>query len=324
MSDTESKPTPLPGLTSEARPDEVSLDEIDRLLKEDDPDFTNQLTELQTIGTEGEVDIESAVLGDESLPVDEDLSRRRSWAERFPQLEKILVPLGKIRARAYTRWLRTKTQGWIVGRQLLIYARTWPVEFLRYSRSMAIQTSKAFRAGANYFIKLPRLQKLAWITFAALLVTIPILFKLNLMGVWLPSLFPRIVSDITVSADRVWEPKEKSDWVSLYRAFPQEEIEFLFPKIVVNLRTNNSMRNPMGAFEFYVVMDSQDAALEVQARQKELHDRLQRAIEGQAYADLTSPLGKKRIKDLLRGELNQVLTQGWVKDVLIKTMVLKP
>ncbi len=84
------------------------------------------------------------------------------------------------------------------------------------------------------------------------------------------------------------------------------------------------MRNPMGAFEFYVVMDSQDAALEVQARQKELHDRLQRAIEDQTYADLISPLGKKRVKDLLRNELNGVLTQGWVKDVLIKTMVLKP
>jgi len=310
--------------SSEFRADEVSLDEIDRLLKEDDPEFATQLTELQTIGTEGEVDIESAVGGEEALPLDDEVSRRRRLYDRFPFLEKALAPAGRLRANLYTRWLRFKTQMIIWARQLWLYARTMPKEFLQYLKAMFILGRKKSAAATAYFLKLGRVQQAAWIAFGVLTVAIPAVLKLNLMGIWLPGLFPEVISDLSVKADQVWEADGKAEWVSLYKAFPQEEIEFLFPKIVVNLKTNSEFRNPMGAFEFYVVMDSQDAALEVQARQKELHDRLQRAIEDQTYAELSSPLGKKRIKDLLRNELNAVLTQGWVKDVLIKTMVLKP
>ena len=323
MSGMDPKST-TPGPTSDLRLDEVSLDEIDRLLKEDDPDFALQLTELQTIGSEGEVVIESAVPGEESLPTEDDVSRRGRWFENYPALDKLLAPLGRARSRLYAQWLMTRTQTGSIMRQILIYCRTLPIEFVKYCRSVGGDLKGKIRAGVSAFFQLSRIQKMAWVAFVALIVAIPIFLKLNLVGVWLPQLFPRIVSDLTLAADRVWEPQVKADWVGLYRAFPQEEIEFLFPKIVVNLRTTSTLRNPMGAFEFYVVMDSQDAALEVQARQRELHDRLQRAIEEQTYADLSSPLGKKLVKDLLRNELNEVLTQGWVKDVLFKTMVLKP
>lgn len=323
MSGPEQKP-PTPSLTSEIRVDEVSLDEIDRLLKEDDPEFASQLTELQAIGTEGEVDIESSVPGDETLPVDEDVSRRRRLSDRFPALEKILAPIGRFRSNLYTRWLRFRNQFMVSVRQLGLYLRTWPGEFWRYLKVMATSGRAKSRAAVAFYLSLSRIQQAAWIVFCGLAVAIPLILKLNLMGVWLPNLFPEVISDVTLRADRVWEADGKAEWVSLYKAFPQEEIEFLFPKIIVNLKTGSAYRNPMGAFEFYVVMDSRDAALEVQARQKELHDRLQRAIEGQTYAELSSPLGKKRVKDLLRNELNDVLTQGWVKDVLIKTMMLKP
>jgi flagellar basal body-associated protein FliL len=321
MAETEPKPSPA----INTKPDEISLDEIDRILKEDDPDFTNQLGEIQSVSGDSEVDIESLVPGDdETMPIDEVLSVGSRLLDRFPKLEKILKPLGKVRSALYTRWLRTRANAVVLFHQLWIYARTWPGEFAQYLKAMSKIAKAQMGQAQDHFKALPRLQKLAWLTLSALALSFVLVLKLNLMGVWLPGLFPHVVSDLTTVADKVWTVEKNEEWVGLYRAFPQEEIEFLFPKIIVNLRRTRGYSNPMGAFELYVVMDSKDAALEVQARQKELHDLLQRAIEDQSYPDLGSPLGKKRIKDLLRRELNDVLTQGWVKDILIKTMVLKP
>ena len=80
----------------------------------------------------------------------------------------------------------------------------------------------------------------------------------------------------------------------------------------------------MGLFEFYVDLNSQEAAIEVKARELELKDLLQRTIEDETHYDLQGERGKERVKDLIREELNKVLTRGWVEDVYISNMVLNP
>jgi flagellar basal body-associated protein FliL len=329
MAETEIKPpaapAPAPSASSSAQPDVISLDEIDRILKEDDPDFANQLGEIQAVSGEAEVDIESSVaVEDSSLPMEDVLGVGSRLLSRFPLLEKWAKPLGRVKARLYTRWLRARAHFLVLLRQLWITLRTLPVEFVRYLAAMIKVTKAKAAAGKKLFLAMPRVQKIAWLSLAGLSVSLVVVLRLNLMGVWLPGLFPTVINDLSAVADRVWEADAGEEWVGLYRAFPQEEIEFLFPKIVVNLRRTTAFGNPMALLELYVVMDSKDAALEVQARQKELHDLLQRAIEDQSYSELASPLGKKRVKDLLRRELNEVLTQGWVKEVLVKSLVLKP
>ena len=80
----------------------------------------------------------------------------------------------------------------------------------------------------------------------------------------------------------------------------------------------------MGMFEFFVELDSKDTAIEIKSREKELLDILQRTIEGESYNVLQGESGKIRLKSLIRSELNEVLNQGWVKEVYFSNIVLKP
>ncbi len=323
MTSAENKPDPT-GPPTEVKADEISIEEIDRILQSDDPEFSKELGEIQSVGVESEVEIESAVELEDSIPSEEETSKTNVLLERFPWLEKISGPFKKSRSWAYTRWLKWRNQGMVLLRQAILVMRTWPGEFVRYSKSMWAALREKVRALVAIFKEMSLTQKLTWAGFITLSVVTIFSLWMNFRGVWLPNLYPPILTDLSTVADAKWEESPNQKRVALFKAFPQEAMQFLFPKLVVNLRRVNNYQNPMGAFEFFVELDSQDSALEVKAREHELHDRLQRALEGQSYNDLAGKLGKNRVKDLLRREINAVLTQGWVTEVYIKTMVLKP
>lgn len=314
-------PDPGPAPVVETKLEEVSLEEIDRILQEDDPAFSAALNEIRTVGVEAEVEIESAVEVDDSLP--EETGEEKTPGKVSP-LRKLLAPISKLKTRFYTRWLRLRTQAIVLFNQLALYARTLPVEFWQYLKVTFATARALLNKVIDAFLELSLGMKLMWVGFVGLSILTVVIFYSNLRGVWLPNLYPDAIHDVTTLADKVWTEPADEPRLSLYRAFPQEEIEFLFPKVIVNLKRTNNYQNPMGFFEFYVVMDSKDSALEAQARQGELHDHLQRELEEQTYAELASPLGKRRVKDILKRELNDKLTQGWVRDVLLKSMVLKP
>lgn len=323
MTGTDNNPD-NPGPPSEVKPDEISIEEIDRILQSDDPEFSKDLGEIQAVGVESEVEIESAVELEDSIPSEEETASSNALLERFPWLEKVSGPLKKSRNWAYTRWLKWRNQGLVLFRQTLLVARTWPGEFVRYGKSMWSAVRARNAALVALFKAMSLTQKLTWAGFITLTFVTVISLWMNFRGVWLPNLYPPVLTDLSTVADRTWEEPTGQKRMALFKAFPQETMQFLFPKLVVNLRRVNTYQNPMGAFEFYVELDSEDSALEVKAREHELHDRLQRALEGQSYNELAGKLGKNRVKDLLRREINAELTQGWVTEVYIKTMVLKP
>jgi flagellar basal body-associated protein FliL len=316
---TPAAPAPPPGPTIT---EDVSLADIDRMLEEDDPQFSAELDAIKSVGTESEVVIESVVEGEEILPVDEE---GRSWlTRRFPLLEKVARPLNRIRAAEYTRWLRIRARFINLIIQAWHLCKAVPKRGFSYLKAGFKFIGARCAALLQQFSNLSLVQKIVMGVFVALTVMTLGLLRLNLRGVWWPDLYPPLMEDLMGHADRTWTTNSDTRWMELYRAFPQSAIEYLFPKIIVNLKRVDDVQNPMGVFEFFVVLDSQDSALEIQARSRELHDRMQRAIENLTYAELSSNLGKKRLKDVLRKDLNLVLTQGWVKEVLIKTMVIKP
>lgn len=323
MAEIENKPNAA-ATAPDVKPAEVSLEEIDRLLEADDPEFTKSLDQIKEVGNEADVNIESAVAGEETLSTEDEDEKKKTWFDKFPLLAKIFSPAKKLKDLSYTRWLRIKMRVVILFRQIIIIARTLPTELAGYVKTMIAIITKTVKSSIKFVRSLSMLQLVAWIGFIGLCGVTLILLKKNVGGVWLTGWGNNTITDITKFSDQSWTVAKDEQLVQLFRAFPQEEIEFLFPKVIVNLKSDSAYRNPMGAFEFYVVLDSKDVALEVKARRDELHDRLQRALESQTYGELTSPLGKKRVKDLLRRELNDVLSQGWVKDVLIKTMIVKP
>ncbi len=111
--------------------------------------------------------------------------------------------------------------------------------------------------------------------------------------------------------------------ILFFGAFPQDP-EIYLNKIKVNLKAGPGHPNPMGAFEIYVQVDSHDTAIELQHRDVEMHDLVQRVIEGTSYTEVVTDLGKNRLKGLIKKEIDHALTQGWVADIHFKTFILKP
>lgn len=310
--------------TVEAPSPEVAVAEIDKVLEQDDPDFTKQLAEVKEVGAATDVVIESEVAGEETLSTESEVEKK-SLLSRFPRLEKRLQPaITRTKTFLFRRWLKFRAIWLGLSKQTWYFLKSLPSLIKGGVKAVAGALSGLAKGIKTTLGKLSRWQKVGLLFFSMLLFLAGFLVKSNLHGVWIPSLLTPIVTDVTKHADQVWVIDEKETFIPFYKAFPQEEIEVLLPKIVVNLKRTRPSHNTMGAFEFYLVVDSKDAAFEVKAREHELHDKMQRTVEGLTYDEINSPLGKRRLKDLLRKDLNDALTQGWVKEVFIKTLILKP
>jgi flagellar basal body-associated protein FliL len=97
------------------------------------------------------------------------------------------------------------------------------------------------------------------------------------------------------------------------------------PRLNVNLkRSVNSGDNPMGAFELTVEGLSSDAIIEIKDREAEFRDLIARFVEEKNYDELTTAQGKSDLCDKLRDKINENLTVGQVRRVLIKNFLMKP
>ncbi len=206
----------------------------------------------------------------------------------------------------------------------IIFLKTRPKEFALYVVAML----KVFVGRLQSFFKIlrasTRAQKLTFVVFVLTILAGTWILRANLKGVWLPQFQEPVLTNFADHAESVdtYDPKEPG--LSFYQAFPQERHEFLFKKFKVNLKRTQENPLPMGAFELIVLLDSEDAAVEVRDREIELHDFIQRVFEDETFADLEQEIGKARFKSRLQRELNQKLTRGWVREVILKTFILKP
>lgn len=99
----------------------------------------------------------------------------------------------------------------------------------------------------------------------------------------------------------------------------------LINKIVVNVRPGKlSTANPMIAFDLYVRTDTNEAAVEIKDREKQIQDHLQRFCEDLNYDQIQSEEGKLTWKNRMKRELNLVLNNGKAKEVFFKTLLIKP
>ena len=98
----------------------------------------------------------------------------------------------------------------------------------------------------------------------------------------------------------------------------------LLKKVIVNLKPDDlSTRNPMGLYEVYLGLDSKDTAIEVKDREKEILDLIQRTLENFTYSEVSSIVGKIRMKSAIKERLNEILNQGRVFHVYFNNFVTK-
>lgn len=128
------------------------------------------------------------------------------------------------------------------------------------------------------------------------------------------------------------------EWAATkYQFHPRNEVESFYEstrasqnvmvtkKLVVNLRrSQESGLNPMGAFEFFVEGAAAEVIVEFKDREFEVNDLFLRTIEDMSYDQMASAEGKQLLCERLRKEVNKILTKGYVRKVYIKTAIIKP
>jgi flagellar basal body-associated protein FliL len=303
--------------TPPSKVEEIPLEDIDKILEAEDPEFAKDIAEVRAVEAAKDVEIEATVVGDaDALPTEAGLD------------EKPLKGFAKIKSKIKTALsalkLRVKNRLVTAGQDLIVFAKTRPKEFLFWSIGAAKRLAKSglVPLAAIRALSVPR--KIAFAVLVAIAGLSAWVLLHNFKGVWLPQIHEPILRSFEEDAEFVgtYDPKQEGE--SFYSAFPQEIHEYLFPRMKVNLKAAKDSPNPMGAFEVIVQLDSKDTAVEVHDREVEFFDALQRVFEEETAGDLETTLGKDRLKSRIKRELNQRLTQGWVKDVNYKTFILKP
>jgi flagellar basal body-associated protein FliL len=298
-----------------SKSEEIPLEDIDRLLATEDPEFAKSLEEVRAVDSNKEVIIEADAI-DEGLVVDEQIEvkpegRLARWRHA------LRMRLMTMKARAKHRLMSALSAS-------VVFIRTRPKELLLYLIAMARATISSLQVPVKAFRAANRWQRLGALAMILCFVAALWVLLANVKGVWLPQLNPPILHSFVPLADHLETFDRKDPGQSFYTAFPQERHEFLFPKMKVNLKRTAENPLPMGAFEVIVLLDSSDTAVEVHDREVEFSDLLQRVFEDETFPDLETEIGKNTLKSHLKRELNQKLTQGWVKDVNFKTFILKP
>lgn len=303
--------------SGQAKDGEIPLEDIDRLLESEDPEFTKSLEEVRAVESDKDIVIDASAI-DETLGDTEaaavDGKNESRWSRWRLKLRMAWVGF-KMRLKA--RLIQ-------MAIDFFIFLKTRPKEFFFFLVSTSKILYKKSLVPLKAFKEATRVQKLTVLVLMTLAVACAWILMANLRGIWLPLLSEPPLQSFAAVADSVETYKPKEEGESFYSAFPQERHEFLFPKMKVNLKRTEDNPNPMGAFEIVVLVDSKDTAIEVSDREVEFSDMLQRVFEDETFNDLASELGKNRLKSRLKRELNQKLTQGWAKDINFKTFVLKP
>jgi flagellar basal body-associated protein FliL len=296
---------------------EIPLEDIDRLLESEDPEFTKSLEEVRAVESDKDVTIDASAI-DESLgegEAAEDPAKALSGAAKI----RFFLRAGMARFR-----LALKTRAKHAGRDFIQFLKVRPKQFALFSVKMLKGGAKNIMVPVKAFQGAGRLQRFSVLVLIALGAGSAWVLLANFKGIWLPQINERLLTSLEYFADRVETFDPKDGYENFYSAFPQERHEYLFSKMKVNLRRTSENPNPMGAFEVIVLLDSKDTAIEVADRKVEFGDLLQRAFEEESFRDLETELGKNKLKSHLKRELNQKLTQGWAKDINFKTFILKP
>lgn len=296
--------------------DFLSLESLDSLIAKEDPDFAKSLDD---IGPEPEQDIEiyneglqlEYTLADEVKLWKESPGFRKKLATVLPFLPHIAFKLKLKRTVARLKWLKWKAQA------IHNIKNAGPL-LLAWSKNTVLD-------GLHEFGHFSKLKKLA---FLGLLVMSGaggfIVYRAATKG-FLPHPEDLFISSLSEWSQNQYRYNPREDVESFYESQRLTQNILLMKKMVVNLRrSSESGENPMGAFEFFVEGAANEVIVEIKDREPEVEDIFLRAIEEMNFDQVSSGEGKRHLCEVLRKDVNKILTKGYVRKVFIKTAIVKP
>lgn len=276
--------------------DQKALEQIDSLLAETDPSFSEEIAAIKSEKFEGEIEVENFELEDDAN------QESHSKTGKFTKKSKLATFVK--RRKAY----------FIAGlKGLGPYLISVVTAFLK----SGVESLKSL-------LKLPRQSKLILLFSLVLIIGTGFFVKRSLQGHLFPDFELRFLTSFKNLADHSFTIEEGEPFEDFDNPLRQPEYIVLIERLVVNLKASRSSENPMGMFEFYIESNSQEGAIEINNRQKEVRDLMARTIEESTYDSLSSVDGKDKMKQALRRELNTLLTHGRIRRVYFKTIILKP
>lgn len=309
-----------------AAEENLSVEDIDLALAEEDPEFAKQIA---AIGLDKELSLSQIDISS----VDQALHEERDKWENSPRIIRIWYKAFPFIARISLLLKRIKFYIFAILRSLLVRAKNFAYYLVTEGRRNAIGGIKGFFgkiAGSisdfgRYFRYLPWTTKLVFFGMIGLAgFTGLFIYRSMTTGViaidddlFLPSL--EKVADETITYD----PDKETE--AFYENLRVSNNLLLITRMVVNLKpSGESGSNPMGAFEFYVEGSSPEVVVEAKDREVEIRDRMQRALEELTFDFVDSAAGKEMMLEKLKKEINSLLTTGKIKRVFIKTAIIKP
>lgn len=317
-SSTKVESKPESGQAEESAEDLLSLEDLDGMIAEEDPEFANSLVSIgpddpnSDIYNEG---VESEfTLADEMRQWKGATGLRGKLFKLFPALPKYSYKL-KMK-RIALRLSMTKWQ-----EQTIAGLKNAGPTTLKKVKGLGA----AMKAGLASFKAWNRTQKLS---FVGLLIATGVggfvIYRATTHHLVPPE------KDLFMGSLQDWSEHNvqydpKMDVELFYDSTRVSQNIMQLKKMVTNLkRSENSGANPMGAFEFYLEGTVSEVLVEIKDREPEITDLFLRTLGDMNYDQVASAEGKVALCDKLRKNINGVLTTGKIRRVFFKTVIIKP
>ena len=281
----------------EAEEPEMSLEDLDSLLAEEDPSFASEFSQIKSEKFDADLDVEDFDAVDASLAP--------APTPTPPS------PAANSRIGEFVQNRKTNLVANVKG----------AIPFLL---SLVGKIFGRLFGSINYFFRMPLKQKAIVLLVIGLSGLVIVLLMRGLGGSLLPNFELKFLTSLGDVADRSFKIEKGESFEDFDNPLRHPDFVVLVERLVVNLRPSESSESPMGMFEFYVEASTQEGAIEINERQKEIRDLMARTLEGATHGELATSEGKDKMKLTLRRELNTLLTQGRVRRVFFKTIILKP
>jgi flagellar basal body-associated protein FliL len=326
MADIKKSESKVPDEQSVAVEEQMSVEDIDQMLAEEDPTFFKAVSK---IGDDKDLSMTSDVVSEDEQAL---VLEQEAWARsgRGGRLLYFLVPFiprlslkWKRFRKSFFPYLRSSAHR-IKGFFHYLFT-TGIKKFVHSLKSSVAEVLTGLRSSVVQFGRLSWKLKLSFLGILILLSgTGYFIFRSFKYGIihkdselFIPH-FERV-------ADSVYQYDPAVDVEPFYDNLRASKHLLLMPKMVVNLtKVGDSATAPMGAFEFFVEGMSSEVIIEIKDREVEMRDLMQRVVEQFTFEKLDTAEGKKEVCDRLKKEVNVRLSTGKLKKVWIKTVILKP
>lgn len=304
------QPTPqtkveTPNDQLEVAPGTISLEELDKAIQENDPDFQQSVSGLS--GESGEKQ------NLEMVDLDRILAE-----EQAKSIKARVIRFYKHFTGALTIFLvRTKSFLNFVVKEGI------PAFFTRL-KALNEQFSDTRRNFYFTFKDKPLGLKLIFLSGIFLSLFLVYFLYLTFKGEVIPEKSSIFVNTIEEGSDLVFTFSAKEQFEPFYDSTRVNQNVMALRRIIVNIRpSKDSGPNPMASIEFFIEGNSSEVVVEMKDREYQVLDRIQRIIEEMNYNELDSPEGKQKLLERVRKELNSFLTRGKVKRLFFKNAVIK-